>query len=102
MNKKWFVLFTGLCVSTTCFGQLTLAKMPPPSIKPSFLSFSVEKSTPLPVFLTLQKSLVFDAKQLPFFCRLEYNANLKLAAPVFFRLGSLDYVNELEGKCTRR
>jgi hypothetical protein len=50
----------------------------------------------------LQAPLVFRAENLPFFCRLEYKANLKLAAPVFFRLGSLDYVNELEGKCTRR
>ncbi|MFM2268644.1 MAG: hypothetical protein RL757_2085 [Bacteroidota bacterium] len=102
MNKKCFVLFAGLCVSTTCFGQLTLAKMPPPSISPSFSRFSDVKLPVLPSFATLQAPLVFRAENLPFFCRLEYKANLKLAAPVFFRLGSLDYVNELEGKCTRR
>jgi hypothetical protein len=40
----------------------------------------------------------FDAQKMPFFCRLEYQCNQKSALPIYFRLGDLQYVNELEGK----
>jgi hypothetical protein len=35
---------------------------------------------------------------LPFFCRIEHNMGLKSALPVKFRLGSVEYVDWLEGK----
>jgi hypothetical protein len=34
----------------------------------------------------------------PFFCRIESKIDSKSKVPFRFRLGSLDYVNELEGK----
>jgi len=34
----------------------------------------------------------------PFFCNIEHKVNKKLPVPVFFRLGSKDYVDALENK----
>lgn len=34
----------------------------------------------------------------PFFCNMEHKMNSKSLVPIFFRLGSKDYVDALEGK----
>ena len=34
----------------------------------------------------------------PFFCKIEHKINARSPIPVFFRLGSKDYVDALEGK----
>lgn len=38
------------------------------------------------------------AESLPFFCRIEHRWGQKLSLPVKFRLGSVEYVDWLEGK----
>ncbi len=40
----------------------------------------------------------FDKKNLPFFCRIEYDMVKQKNIPVKFRLGDVQYVDELEGK----
>lgn len=44
----------------------------------------------------------WDANALPFFCRIEHKLGKKNRVPVKFRLGSVEYVDWLEGKpgCT--
>jgi hypothetical protein len=46
-----------------------------------------------PVFLPR-----WSAEELPFFCRIEHDFAKKSALPVKFRLGSVEYVDWLEGK----
>ncbi|MEQ1745645.1 MAG: hypothetical protein ABMA02_09475 [Saprospiraceae bacterium] len=40
----------------------------------------------------------WSADDLPFFCRVEYKIGLKTPVPIKFRLGSVEYVDWLEGK----
>jgi hypothetical protein len=40
----------------------------------------------------------WSAKDLPFFCRIEHNFAQKSTVPLKFRLGSVEYVDWLEGK----
>ncbi len=42
--------------------------------------------------------LRWSADDLPFFCRIEHNLGLKTQIPIKFRLGSVEYVDWLEGK----
>jgi hypothetical protein len=47
--------------------------------------------------LQKQKS-IFDVDKLPLFCKFEHKLYLKSKLNIRVRLGSLDYVNKLEGK----
>ncbi|MFN0037337.1 MAG: hypothetical protein ACKVUS_19945 [Saprospiraceae bacterium] len=40
----------------------------------------------------------WSAEQLPFFCKLEHDWGIKSSVPFKFRLGSVEYVDWLEGK----
>ena len=40
----------------------------------------------------------FNPNNLPFFCKIEYNMMKGKKLPVLFRLGDLQYVNEMENK----
>jgi hypothetical protein len=42
--------------------------------------------------------LVFSVETLPFFCKIEYKMGLNKKLPVKFRLGDVQYVDEMEGK----
>ncbi|MBP6810596.1 MAG: hypothetical protein KA138_03720 [Saprospiraceae bacterium] len=46
-----------------------------------------------PVFLPK-----WSSKELPFFCKIEHNWGKKARLPLKFRLGSVEYVDWLEGK----
>jgi hypothetical protein len=55
---------------------------------------STDPQTPRPlVFLPN-----WSADQLPFFCKIEHNWGKKARIPLKFRLGSVEYVDWLEGK----
>jgi hypothetical protein len=51
-------------------------------------------SLPRPVALPV----VFSVDKLPFFCKIEHKINVQQALPVKFRLGSVEYVDKLQGK----
>jgi hypothetical protein len=40
----------------------------------------------------------WNAEELPFFCKIEHKFGKKLPVPLKFRLGSVEYVDYLEGK----
>lgn len=41
---------------------------------------------------------IFSVEALPFFCKIEYKMGLNHKLPVKFRLGDVQYVDQLEGK----
>lgn len=41
---------------------------------------------------------VFGVETLPFFCKIEYKMGLNQKLPIKFRLGDVQYVDQLEGK----
>ncbi len=45
-----------------------------------------------------QLPAVFAVDKMPFFCKIEYKMGLNKKLPVKFRLGDVQYVDELEGK----
>lgn len=52
----------------------------------------IEQKTPRPI------PLVFCVETLPFFCKIEHKMGLNQKLPFKFRLGDVQYVDELEGK----
>ena len=48
------------------------------------------KPKPLPI--------AFSVECLPFFCKIEYKMGINQKLPIKFRLGDVQYVDELEGK----
>ncbi|MBK6995870.1 MAG: hypothetical protein IPH31_13420 [Lewinellaceae bacterium] len=62
---------------------------------PEILNLNQENKTPTlnPVFLPK-----WSSKELPFFCKIEHNWGKKARLPLKFRLGSVEYVDWLEGK----
>lgn len=41
---------------------------------------------------------IFSVETLPFFCKIEYKMGFNKKLPIKFRLGDVQYVDELEGK----
>jgi len=52
----------------------------------------------LPALLPTLALCRWSAEDLPFFCRIEHKLGLKTQVPIKFRLGSVEYVDWLEGK----
>lgn len=74
--------------------HLSFSRQPP-------ASFSVSSATDylhIPSFYPDKTRLPWAEECLPFFCRVERQWGKRRALPVKFRLGSVDYVDWLEGK----
>jgi hypothetical protein len=68
----------------------------PPIVKPAFSGrVKIGNSQPTIVNPILPR---WSAEELPFFCRIEHDFARKSAVPFKFRLGSVEYVDWLEGK----
>jgi len=52
----------------------------------------------LPEVSLLKQRSIFDANKLPLFCKIEHKLSKNSNINLRMRLGSLDYVNKLEGK----
>ncbi len=64
------------------------------------LTSSTKNNTKKSPFYSLKNPIAqaFSAEKLPFFCKIEHKMNKNKPTQVFFRLGNLDLVNEMEGK----
>ena len=76
LSKKYSQTFQNQRLSATA--PPPLRKAPPSNINAPYYQFSVET--------------------MPFFCKIEYKMGLNKKLPVKFRLGDVQYVDELEGK----
>ena len=73
----------------------------PPQYSTVFLQKKVLKSIDNQTVIDKKPSVVpcvFSVETLPFFCKIEYKMGLNQKLPVKFRLGDVQYVEQLEGK----
>jgi hypothetical protein len=85
-------------LSIGLFGQDTITVVKHKKIKLSSSLDRMEYSMDLPIRSVLKQRSVFDVKRLPIFCKIEHKLAKSSNVNVMMRLGSLDYVNKLEGK----
>ena len=92
------VFLSVMCSSAFGQSQFTLGINQEPQIK---LQSSFELNFKLPENAqqsVIRQRSIFNADKLPLFCKLEHNLTRKTNINLRMRLGSLDYVNMLEGK----
>ena len=78
------------------YGQLHIKCAPVDTA--SLLSFKQKVAlTPTPD-QSVMTMKVFQREVKPFFCNIEHKMNRTSKVPVYFRLGSKDYVDRMEGK----
>jgi hypothetical protein len=83
------------------FKTVVLPTKGTPQYKSVFLTKNGLKTTDNQLLIaTKPKQIpsVFSVEALPFFCKIEYKMGLNKSLPVKFRLGDVQYVDELEGK----
>ncbi|MFT6334853.1 MAG: hypothetical protein ACJATI_001599 [Halioglobus sp.] len=90
------VIFSFLSIGL--FGQDTLTVVKRKKIKLTSSLDRMTNSMDLPTLSVLKQRSIFDTKKLPIFCKIEHKLAKSSKINVMMRLGSLDYVNKLEGK----
>lgn len=102
--KLLFVSLVALFASVSCMAQkdttgtvdiFTITKKPIQIV--SQLDLLTYSSSEIQPSMTKQRS-IFDVQALPIFCKIEHKLAKTSNINVMMRLGSLDYVNKLEGK----
>lgn len=95
-----FVISLIALYSCIGYGQINLQTFKVEQKKFKIIS-SMDLLAKLPNSKTLsfkKQRSIFDVEKLPFFCKFEHKISQKSKLNVRMRLGSLDYVNKLEGK----
>ena len=96
MKLVIFVFFSFLSIGL--FGQDSTAVVKHKKIKLTSSLDRMTNSMNLTTPSILKQRSIFDVKSLPIFCKIEHKLAKSSKINVMMRLGSLDYVDRLEGK----
>ncbi len=79
-----------------CFGQKDSTSVNVPNLDRLFRISILDgyKKSPSPLSLSTR----YDHNLFPIFCKIEHKMSLNAKIPIRIRLGSVDYVDKLEGK----
>lgn len=95
-----FVLLGCIILSIEGYGQINLyksfdKKTEVKLISPLDMLYNVPDRNDVSI---IEYQSIFDANKLPLFCKIEHKLTKSSKVNLRMRLGSLDYVNKLEGK----
>lgn len=96
MKLAVLVFFSFLSIGL--FGQDTTAVVKHKKIELTSSLDRMTNSMNLTTPSVLKQRSIFDVKSLPIFCKIEHKLAKSSKVNVMMRLGSLDYVDRLEGK----
>ena len=94
-----FITVVLFCLSANILtGQIAADSITSDTYRPFTLSTWSASTTEQAVLADKVENKMLRKQHLPLFCNIEYKMEVASKIPVRFRLGSLDYVNKLEGK----
>ena len=88
------LIFLGM-ISAISQSESTIDKKPKIELKSSM---DIHLQAPQTKYISIVQPKVFSVQKLPLFCKIEHKLAKSSKVNVMMRLGSLDYVNKLEGK----